>query len=154
MLLGRSTTSCVIISPAVVGGIAHTPDLTDCREREALDQLNTAPRSESNKEIVSEELGQDTFKILRNASLRLANVMYGCSADEGEREQTGWSIRGALYFTSLWGNDEEGSVLVRVCPLGLPVLNDPRHFFVFWHIVAVTSLERSTRERDCTPPTV
>lgn len=57
---------------------------------------------------MSEELGQDTFKILRAASANVAAVIYGSSLAEADRIRVARTLRGSLYFTSLWGNDEEG----------------------------------------------
>ncbi|KAF9000387.1 hypothetical protein BDZ89DRAFT_1082289 [Hymenopellis radicata] len=55
-------------------------------ERAALDEVNT-PNSDASKPIVSEELGQDTFKLLRKASANVAKVICGSVADEEERKQ-------------------------------------------------------------------
>lgn len=92
--------------PSRVQASSLTPRVPP-RERSALDLLNTSPRSETNKQIVSEEIGQDTFHILRLASSQLAAFFYGCCADDAERERTGRTIRGSLYFKKLWGNDDE-----------------------------------------------
>ncbi|KIK59462.1 hypothetical protein GYMLUDRAFT_245148 [Collybiopsis luxurians FD-317 M1] len=78
------------------------------QERSALDAVNTMS-SEASKPIVSEELGQDTFAILRRVSANVANILYGAVCDDkDERNAIARTIRGSLYHTNLWGNDEEG----------------------------------------------
>ncbi|KAJ7142871.1 hypothetical protein C8R44DRAFT_974377 [Mycena epipterygia] len=77
-------------------------------ERKALDEINTK-HSDKSKKIVSEELGQDTFSILRAASSSIAATIYGASQlDEADKTRIARTLRGSLYFTELWGNDEEG----------------------------------------------
>ncbi|KAJ7834323.1 hypothetical protein B0H14DRAFT_3709422 [Mycena olivaceomarginata] len=74
----------------------------------ALDEINTK-HSDKSKKIVSEELGQDTFSILRAASSSVAATIYGASQlDEADKTRIARTLRGSLYFTELWGNDEEG----------------------------------------------
>ncbi|KIY53216.1 hypothetical protein FISHEDRAFT_55304 [Fistulina hepatica ATCC 64428] len=77
------------------------------QEREALDGVNT-PNSDASKPIVSEELGQDTFRILSAASTNVSAAIYGSVLDEDTRRAIARTIRGSLYFLDLWGNDEEG----------------------------------------------
>ncbi|KAE9397371.1 hypothetical protein BT96DRAFT_921563 [Gymnopus androsaceus JB14] len=78
------------------------------QERTALDAVNTVD-STASKPIVSEELDQDTFKILRRASANVAKVIYGAVSEEDSESTTiARTIRGSLYYTGLWGNDEEG----------------------------------------------
>lgn len=80
------------------------------RERRALDEINTK-HSDKSKKIVSEELGQDTFSILRAASSSIAAAIYGAAQlDEADKTRIARTLRGSLYFTELWGNDEEGWV--------------------------------------------
>ncbi|CAE6344485.1 unnamed protein product [Rhizoctonia solani] len=75
-------------------------------ERSALDKVNSSGAAES-KEIVSEELCQDTWKILRKASEDLAAIVLGSKLDDEERKkQIARTLMGSLYFTELWGNDE------------------------------------------------
>ncbi|KAJ7254304.1 hypothetical protein C8J57DRAFT_1347674 [Mycena rebaudengoi] len=77
-------------------------------ERSALDEINTK-HSDASKKIVSEELGQDTFSILRAASSSVAATIYGASQlNEADKTRIARTLRGSLYFTELWGNDEEG----------------------------------------------
>ncbi|KAJ7036096.1 hypothetical protein C8F04DRAFT_1096179 [Mycena alexandri] len=77
-------------------------------ERTALDEINTK-HSNKSKKIVSEELGQDTFSILRAASSNVAATIYGAAQlDEADKTRIARTLRGSLYFTELWGNDEEG----------------------------------------------
>jgi hypothetical protein len=79
-------------------------------ERSALDEINTK-HSDASKKIVSEELGQDTFSILRAASSSVAATIYGASQlNEADKTRIARTLRGSLYFTELWGNDEEGLV--------------------------------------------
>ncbi|EUC61997.1 hypothetical protein RSOL_411880 [Rhizoctonia solani AG-3 Rhs1AP] len=75
-------------------------------ERSALDEINSSG-SKKSKEIVSEELGQDTWKILRKAASDLAAIVLGSKlADEERKKQIARTLMGSLYFTELWGNDE------------------------------------------------
>ncbi|CAE6415814.1 unnamed protein product [Rhizoctonia solani] len=75
-------------------------------ERVALDKVNSSGAPES-KEIVSEELGQDTWKILRKAAGDLAAVVLGSKLEDEERKkQIARTLMGSLYFLELWGNDE------------------------------------------------
>ncbi|KAJ7300688.1 hypothetical protein DFH08DRAFT_828238 [Mycena albidolilacea] len=75
-------------------------------ERRALDEINTK-HSDKSKKIFSEELGQDTFSTLRAASWSIAASIYGASQlDEADKTQIAQTLRGSLYFTELWGNDE------------------------------------------------
>ncbi|CAE6476630.1 unnamed protein product [Rhizoctonia solani] len=75
-------------------------------ERSALDKVNSSGAPES-KEIVSEELCQDTWKILRKASSDLAAIVLGSKLDDADRKkQIARTLMGSLYFTELWGNDE------------------------------------------------
>ncbi|KAJ7746995.1 hypothetical protein B0H16DRAFT_1555938 [Mycena metata] len=77
-------------------------------ERRALDEINTE-HSDKSKKIVSEELGQDTFSILRAASSSIAATIYGAAQlNEADKTRIARTLRGSLYFTELWGNDEEG----------------------------------------------
>ncbi|KAJ7025089.1 hypothetical protein C8F04DRAFT_1129626 [Mycena alexandri] len=77
-------------------------------ERMALDEINTK-HSDKSKKIVSEELGQDTFSILRAASSSVAATIYGAAQlEEADKTRIARTLRGSLYFTELWGNDEEG----------------------------------------------
>ncbi|KAG7086409.1 hypothetical protein E1B28_002364 [Marasmius oreades] len=76
-------------------------------ERAALDKVNTRG-SNASEPIVSEELGQDTFRLLFNASKSVSQTMYGAVADEDECVAIARTLRGSLYYTDLWGNDEEG----------------------------------------------
>ncbi|CCO36111.1 hypothetical protein BN14_10235 [Rhizoctonia solani AG-1 IB] len=75
-------------------------------ERSALDKVNSSGAAES-KEIVSEELCQDTWKVLRKASEDLAAIVLGSKLDDEDRKkQIARTLMGSLYFTELWGNDE------------------------------------------------
>ena len=114
-------------------------------ERAALDEINT-PDSDASKPIVSEELGQDTWNLLRKASMNVAKVIYGSVADEEERKQIARVIRGSLYYTDLWGNDEEGYVF------NVPLRN--LHLTIFCSPVVAITRELSTRRRVCTHPMV
>ncbi|QRV75791.1 hypothetical protein RhiJN_03806 [Ceratobasidium sp. AG-Ba] len=73
-------------------------------ERSALDKVNTPGTAES-KEIVSEELCQDTWAILRKMSGNVAAAIFGASLDEEHKKQIGRTMLGSLYFTEMWGND-------------------------------------------------
>jgi hypothetical protein len=56
---------------------------------------------------VSEELCQDTWKVLRKASEDLAAIVLGSKLDDEDRKkQIARTLMGSLYFTELWGNDE------------------------------------------------
>jgi hypothetical protein len=70
-----------------------------------LDKVNSKGAEES-KEIVSEELEQDTWTILRRASGNVAAAIFGSSLDEEHKKRIGRTMLGSLYFTELWGNDE------------------------------------------------
>ncbi|CCO34710.1 hypothetical protein BN14_08817 [Rhizoctonia solani AG-1 IB] len=75
-------------------------------ERSALDKVNSSGAAES-KEIVSEELCQDTWKVLCKASEDLAAIVLGSKLDDEDRKkQIARTLMGSLYFTELWGNDE------------------------------------------------
>ncbi|KAH8824507.1 hypothetical protein DL96DRAFT_1712766 [Flagelloscypha sp. PMI_526] len=77
-------------------------------ERSALDEINTKNSSKAEK-IISEELGQDTFSILRAASSSVSAAILGAAGlDQQDRVKIAHVLRGSLYFTELWGNDEEG----------------------------------------------
>ncbi|KAI0030138.1 hypothetical protein K488DRAFT_72413 [Vararia minispora EC-137] len=78
-------------------------------ERMALDAVNS-PNEAASLPIISEELGQDTFELLRAASRSVADVVYGCAlADIERRTAIARTLRGSLYYLDLWGNDEEGA---------------------------------------------
>ncbi|KAG9100983.1 hypothetical protein FS749_011263 [Ceratobasidium sp. UAMH 11750] len=74
-------------------------------ERSALDKVNTSGSDES-KPIVSEELGQDTWVILRRMAGNVAAAIFGSSLDDEHKKRIGQTLLGSLYFTDLWGNDE------------------------------------------------
>ncbi|KAG8730063.1 hypothetical protein FRC10_003166 [Ceratobasidium sp. 414] len=74
-------------------------------ERSALDKVNTS-ESEESKPIVSEELGQDTWAILRGMSGDAAAAIFGSTLDDEPKKRIGRTLLGSLYFTELWGNDE------------------------------------------------
>ncbi|KAK1231245.1 hypothetical protein PQX77_005650 [Marasmius sp. AFHP31] len=76
-------------------------------ERIKLDEVNTR-NAKASKPIVSEELGQNTFLLLIKASGNISQAMYGAVADESERVDIARTLNGSLYYTELWGNDEEG----------------------------------------------
>jgi hypothetical protein len=91
-----------------VGSFSTVSDiakLTPFSERSALDKVNSKGTDES-KPIVSEELGQDTWTILRRASGNVAAAIFGSSLDEEHKKRIGRTLLGSLYFTDLWGNDE------------------------------------------------
>lgn len=78
----------------------------DLSERSALDKVNSSGADES-KPIVSEELDQDTWAILRKAAGNVAAAILGSSLDDAERKKKiAYTLMGSLYFTDLWGNDE------------------------------------------------
>ncbi|KAF8597266.1 hypothetical protein BDV93DRAFT_610504 [Ceratobasidium sp. AG-I] len=75
-------------------------------ERSALDKVNSSGADES-KPIVSEELDQDTWVILRKAAGNVAAAILGSSLDDADhKKQIAYTLMGSLYFTDLWGNDE------------------------------------------------
>ncbi|KAG9093048.1 hypothetical protein FRC06_011691 [Ceratobasidium sp. 370] len=74
-------------------------------ERSALDKINTSGSDES-KPIVSEELDQDTWVILRRMSGNVAAAIFGSALDDEHKKRIGRTLLGSLYFTELWGNDE------------------------------------------------
>ncbi|VDB96538.1 unnamed protein product [Peniophora sp. CBMAI 1063] len=77
-------------------------------QRAALDKVNT-PGSDTAESIVSEELGQDTWKLLRKAADNVAAAIYGTTLDDEERKfAIARTLRGSLYYLDLFGNDEEG----------------------------------------------
>ncbi|KZV67695.1 hypothetical protein PENSPDRAFT_736398 [Peniophora sp. CONT] len=77
-------------------------------QRAALDEVNT-PDNPASKPIVSEELGQDTWQLLRKASNNVACAIYGATLEDEERKLAiARTLRGSLYYCDLWGNDEEG----------------------------------------------
>ncbi|KAL0570395.1 hypothetical protein V5O48_011553 [Marasmius crinis-equi] len=76
-------------------------------ERSALDDVNTR-NSDASKPIVSEELGQNTFVLLIRASNNVSQAICGAVAEESQRVAIARTLRGSLYYTDLWGNDEEG----------------------------------------------
>ena len=89
-------------------------------QRAALDEVNT-PENAAADSIISEELGQDTWKLLRKASDGVAAVIYGAALeDEGRKVAVARTLRGSLYYCDLWGNDEEGRVLITM--LCAPIL--------------------------------
>ncbi|CAE6425075.1 unnamed protein product [Rhizoctonia solani] len=75
-------------------------------ELSALDKTNS-PVSVESKAIVSRELGQDTWKLLRKAAGDIAAIVLGSKLeDEDRKKQIARTLLGSLYFTELWGNDE------------------------------------------------
>ena len=79
-------------------------------QRAALDKVNT-PGNDAAESIVSEELGQDTWKLLRKASDNVAAAIYGATLDDEERKLAiARTLRGSLHYLDLFGNDEEGYV--------------------------------------------
>ncbi|KAJ1311866.1 hypothetical protein OPQ81_010326 [Rhizoctonia solani] len=76
------------------------------KERAALDKVNSSGAEES-KDIISEELDQDTWKILRKAAGDLAAILLGSNlANEERKRQIARTLMGSLYFLEMWGNDE------------------------------------------------
>jgi hypothetical protein len=50
------------------------------------------------------------------AAAKVSNAVYGCALEGEERKmQIARTLRGSLYYTALWGNDEEGCVLALCC---------------------------------------
>ncbi|KAG8790394.1 hypothetical protein FRC12_011982 [Ceratobasidium sp. 428] len=74
-------------------------------ERSALDLVNSSGSTES-KPIVSEELGQDTWVLLRRNAEQVAAAIFGSVLDDEHKKRIGRTMLGSLYFTDLWGNDE------------------------------------------------
>ncbi|KAF8679868.1 hypothetical protein RHS04_04806 [Rhizoctonia solani] len=107
-------------------------------ERSALDKINSSGAPES-KEIVSEELCQDTWKILRGAARDLASIVLGSKLDDEDRKKhIARTLMGSLYFTELWGNDEGDDTPREVqaksrlySPFGVGTSID---FYYFYHL--------------------
>ncbi|KAF8597788.1 hypothetical protein BDV93DRAFT_527186 [Ceratobasidium sp. AG-I] len=80
------------------------------RERSALDKINTLGGGES-RSIESEDLGCDTWWVLRHAAEQLAATILGSSLDDEEhKKRIAHTLLGSLYFTGLDGqNDCDGS---------------------------------------------
>jgi hypothetical protein len=71
---------------------------------------------------VSEELGQDTFAILRRASLAAgASILGAAEVNEDERTRIARVLMGSVYLLKCWGNDEEGYVSSPVAGAGAHV---------------------------------
>jgi uncharacterized alpha-E superfamily protein len=77
------------------------------RERSALEKINTVGSDES-AAVVSEELCQDTWKILRKAAGNVAASILGSKMDDEERKKRiARTLMGSLYFIGLFGGGEE-----------------------------------------------
>ncbi|KAF8597258.1 hypothetical protein BDV93DRAFT_562510 [Ceratobasidium sp. AG-I] len=76
------------------------------RERTALDKINTLGGGKS-RSIESEDLGSDTWWLLRHAAEKVAAAILGSSLDDEEhKKRIARVLLGSLYFTGLDGQNE------------------------------------------------
>ncbi|KAB5588607.1 hypothetical protein CTheo_7947 [Ceratobasidium theobromae] len=76
-------------------------------ERTALEKINTM-KSQESAAIVSEELMQNTWKILRKAAENVEFTILGCKLDDEQlKQRIARTLMGSLYFLELWGSNEE-----------------------------------------------
>ncbi|KAB5588608.1 hypothetical protein CTheo_7948 [Ceratobasidium theobromae] len=76
-------------------------------ERTALEKINTM-KSEESAAITPEELIQNTWKVLRKAAGNVAATIFGSKLDDEQlKQRIGRTLMGSLYFTELFGSNEE-----------------------------------------------
>ncbi|KAG9120555.1 hypothetical protein FRC07_003906 [Ceratobasidium sp. 392] len=90
--------------PTTLRSVKLNGRLTICKERFALDQVNSIGSDES-RIIEAKELCTDVWDFLRCASRDIASEIYGSVLDDGLQIQIGKTMLGSLYFTELSGCD-------------------------------------------------
>ncbi|KAE8454461.1 hypothetical protein EG329_000084 [Mollisiaceae sp. DMI_Dod_QoI] len=76
-------------------------------ERIILEKTNTE-NTEEYKRVKSEELMQNTTRLLGEAREKLAQVILGSCLETSERIQIANTFKVSLYYLDLWGNEEDG----------------------------------------------
>lgn len=77
-------------------------------ERSAVEDAHNPDSAEYNR-VTSEELMQNTERLLTDARGRLENVILGsCLEDEERKTKIAEILKRSLYYLSLWGNEEDG----------------------------------------------
>lgn len=65
-------------------------------------------KSEESAAITPEELIQNTWKVLRKAAGNVAATIFGSKLDDEQlKQRIGRTLMGSLYFTELFGSNEE-----------------------------------------------
>jgi hypothetical protein len=76
-------------------------------ERSKLDASHMPDNPKACKDLRPENLMQDSFKALWTARTHVADAIVGAVLDDEERRtEIAETIRGSLYYTEVWGNDE------------------------------------------------
>lgn len=107
---GENAQKCIqkwgLIAP-FDSGITETQWEQYFEERSAVEKTNTKGTADF-KKISSEELMQNTDRLLADAREKLVKVIMGSCLDDAEKIKIADAFKESLYYLSLWGNEEDG----------------------------------------------